>query len=111
MELGEAPRCAPCFIQHSPVPAVPAGHKAQLGLGSSLGLWASDAGPINTHKEPDRTAAGAAGARAGHGRERPPSLGHRNTGERADLHHGGGRAGQPAGDHLGVSEPKAEEPW
>ena len=76
---------------------------------AASGLCASDAGHIRSHKEPDRTAAGAAGAHTGHGGERPPRLGHRNPGQRVDLHHGGGRAGQPAGHHLGVQEPQAEE--
>lgn len=78
------------------------GLKAHLGLGSNVGLWPSDAGHIHTHKEPDRATAGAARARTGHGWERPPRLGHRNPSQRADLYHGGGRAGESTGDHLGV---------
>ena len=88
---------------------VPAGHKTQLGLGSSIGLWASDAGHILTHKEPDRATAGAARAHTGHGGERPPRMGHSNIGKRVDLHHGSGCAGESAGDNLGTQEPQIEE--
>lgn len=88
---------------------VPAGHKAQSGRENSVGLRASDAGHIHTHKEPDRATAGAARAHTGHGGERPPRLGYRHPGRRVDFHHGGGRAGQSAGHHLGVQEPQAEE--
>lgn len=73
--------------------------------------WASDAGRIRAHKEPDRATAGAARAHSGLGRERPPRLGHSSPGQRFDLHHGGGRAGEPAGDHIGVQEPQVEELW
>ena len=74
-----------------------------------MGLRVGDAGHIHAPKEPDRATAGAAGAHTGHGGERPPRLGHRHPGQCADLHHGGGRAGEPAGHHLGVQEPQAEE--
>lgn len=83
------------------------GHKAQSGRENRL--WASDAGLIHTHKEPDRATPGAARAHTGHGGKRPPCLGHWHPGQRVDFYHGGGCAGQSAGHHLSVQEPQAEE--